>query len=92
MRCEFCSFFVNCTVDVVLISHDYAPKQEYSIVLHTARSPAAAILVFFFFFFFFLIDKFVPSVHSLQEIATRANTNPEAKGKKNTYTRKRECE
>ena len=32
-----------------------------------------------FFFFFFLIDKFVPSVHSLQEIATRANTNPEAK-------------
>ena len=45
-----------------------------------------------FFFLFFLIDKFVPSVHSLQEIATRANTNPEAKGKKNTYTRKRECE
>ena len=31
------------------------------------------------YLYFFLIDKFVPSVHSLQEIATRANTNPEAK-------------
>ena len=41
--------------------------------------PEGRILPYFFIYFFFLIDKFVPSVHSLQEIATRANTNPEAK-------------
>ena len=39
---------------------------------------------------FFNSDKFVPVWHSLQEIATRANTNPEAK---RTHTqRKRKCE
>ena len=39
---------------------------------------------------FFYSDKFVPVGHSLQDIATRANTNPEAK---RTHTqRKRKCE
>ena len=54
--------------------------------VHHSRKPGRSILeidlhmkTWTVLCFFFLIDKFVPSVHSLQEIATRANTNPEAK-------------